>query len=167
MAIRIFVTGGTFDKEYNELNGTLFFKDTHINEMLKLGRARVPIEVRTLMMMDSIDMTDADRELIASNCLKTEESKIIITHGTDTMVETARVIAEKVKDKTIVLTGAMIPYKFGSSDGLFNLGSAIALVQTLPPGVYIAMNGRYFNWDNCQKNRDKGEFEEIKPKQKF
>ncbi|MEJ5245013.1 MAG: asparaginase domain-containing protein [Bacteroidota bacterium] len=167
MAIRIFVTGGTFDKEYNELNGTLFFKDTHINEMLKLGRARVPIEVRTLMMMDSIDMTDADRELIASNCLKTEENKIIITHGTDTMVETARVIAEKVKDKTIVLTGAMIPYKFGSSDGLFNLGSAIALVQTLPPGVYIAMNGRYFNWDNCQKNRDKGEFEEIKPKQKF
>lgn len=167
MAIRIFVTGGTFDKEYNELNGTLFFKDTHINEMLKLGRARVPIEVRTLMMMDSIDMTDSDRELIALNCLKTEENKIIITHGTDTMVETARVIADKVKDKTIVLTGAMIPYKFGSSDGLFNLGSAIAFVQTLPPGVYIAMNGRYFNWDNCQKNRDKGEFEEIKPKQKF
>ncbi|HOK14772.1 MAG TPA: asparaginase domain-containing protein, partial [Candidatus Kapabacteria bacterium] len=126
MAIRIFVTGGTFDKEYNELNGTLFFKDTHINEMLKLGRARVPIEVRTLMMMDSIDMTDADRELIALNCQKTEENKIIITHGTDTMVETARVIAQKVKDKTIVLTGAMIPYKFGSSDGLFNLGSAIA-----------------------------------------
>ncbi|HOM04445.1 MAG TPA: asparaginase domain-containing protein [Candidatus Kapabacteria bacterium] len=167
MAIRIFVTGGTFDKEYNELNGTLFFKDTHINEMLKLGRARVPIEVRTLMMMDSIDMTDADRELIALNCQKTEENKIIITHGTDTMVETARVIAQKVKDKTIVLTGAMIPYKFGSSDGLFNLGSAIAFVQTLPPGVYIAMNGRYFNWDNCQKNRDKGEFEEITPKQKF
>ncbi|HOQ49742.1 MAG TPA: asparaginase domain-containing protein [Candidatus Kapabacteria bacterium] len=165
--MRIFVTGGTFDKEYNELNGTLFFKDTHINEMLKLGRARVPIEVRTLMMMDSIDMTDADRELIALNCQKTEENKIIITHGTDTMVETARVIAQKVKDKTIVLTGAMIPYKFGSSDGLFNLGSAIAFVQTLPPGVYIAMNGRYFNWDNCQKNRDKGEFEEITPKQKF
>lgn len=167
MAIRIFVTGGTFDKEYNGFNGTLFFKDTHINEMLKLGRARVPIEVRTLMMMDSIDMTDADRELIALNCQKTEENKIIITHGTDTMVETARVIAQKVKDKTIVLTGAMIPYKFGSSDGLFNLGSAIAFVQTLPPGVYIAMNGRYFNWDNCQKNRDKGEFEEITPKQKF
>lgn len=167
MAIRIFVTGGTFDKEYNELNGTLFFKDTHLPEMLKLGRARVPIEIRTLMMMDSIDMTDADRELIAQNCLKADEDKIIITHGTDTMVETARVIASKVKDKTIVLTGAMIPYKFGSSDGLFNLGSAIAFVQTLPKGVYIAMNGRYFNWDNCVKNRDKGEFEEIKPTQKF
>jgi L-asparaginase len=167
MAIRIFVTGGTFDKEYNELNGTLYFKDTHLPEMLKLGRARVPIEIRTLMMMDSIDMTEADRELIAQNCLKAEEDKIIITHGTDTMVETARVIASKVKDKTIVLTGAMIPYKFGSSDGLFNLGSAIAFVQTLPKGVYIAMNGRYFNWDNCQKNRDKGEFEEIKPTQVF
>ncbi len=167
MAIRIFVTGGTFDKEYNELNGTLYFKDTHLPEMLKLGRARVPIEIRTLMMMDSIDMTEADRELIAQNCLKAEEDKIIITHGTDTMVETARVIASKVKDKTIVLTGAMIPYKFGSSDGLFNLGSAIAFVQTLPKGVYNAMNGRYFNWDNCQKNRDKGEFEEIKPTQVF
>ena len=167
MAIRIFVTGGTFDKEYNELNGTLYFKDTHLPEMLKLGRARVPIEIRTLMMMDSIDMTEADRELMAQNCLKAEEDKIIITHGTDTMVETARVIASKVKDKTIVLTGAMIPYKFGSSDGLFNLGSAIAFVQTLPKGVYIAMNGRYFNWDNCQKNRDKGEFEEIKPTQVF
>ena len=161
--IRIFVTGGTFDKEYNELNGSLFFKDTHLNEMLKLGRSKVKIEVRTLMMMDSIDMKDADRELIAQNCLKAEESKIIVTHGTDTMVETAKLIAKTVKDKTIVLTGAMIPYKFGSSDGLFNLGAAIAFAQTLPHGVYIAMNGRVFNWDNCRKNRTIGEFEEVNP----
>jgi len=164
MPIRIFVTGGTFDKEYNELNGTLFFKDTHIHEMLKLGRSKVPVEIRTLMMVDSIYMTDQDRELIAINCQKDEFDKIVITHGTDTMVETAKVIANRVKDKTIVLTGAMIPYKFGSSDGLFNLGAAIAFVQTLPKGVYIAMNGRYFNWDNCRKNTLIGEFEEIKPK---
>jgi L-asparaginase len=162
MAIRLFVTGGTFDKEYNELNGQLYFKDTHVNEMLKLGRSKAPIEIRTLMMIDSIDLTDADRELIALNCLKSEDEQIIITHGTDTMVDTARVIAEKVKNKTIVLTGAMIPYKFGSSDGLFNLGSAIAFVQTLPTGVYISMNGRVFTWDNCRKNKKIGEFEEIK-----
>jgi L-asparaginase len=161
MAIRIFITGGTFDKEYNELNGQLFFKDTHLNEMLKLGRSRVETEVRTLMMVDSIELSQQDRELIAMNCFKANEDKIIITHGTDTMVETAAVIAEKVKDKTIVLTGAMIPYKFGSSDGLFNLGAAIAFVQTLPVGVYISMNGRIFNWNNCRKNKVKGEFEEI------
>lgn len=161
MAIRIFVTGGTFDKEYNELNGTLYFKDTHLPEMLKLGRCRVPIEIRTLMMIDSIYMTDQDRELIAINCQKDELDKIIITHGTDTMVETAKVIAQKVQNKTIVLTGAMVPYKFGSSDGLFNLGAAIAFVQTLPHGVYIAMNGRVFSWDNCRKNTQIGEFEEI------
>lgn len=162
MAIRLFVTGGTFDKEYNELNGQLFFKDTHVNEMLKLGRAKAPIEIRTLMMIDSIDLTDEDREIIAQHCVKSEDDKIIITHGTDTMVETAAVIAQKVKDKTIVLTGAMIPYKFGSSDGLFNLGSAIAFVQTLPAGVYISMNGRIFTWDNCRKNKKIGEFEEIR-----
>jgi L-asparaginase len=162
MAIRIFVTGGTFDKEYNELNGQLFFKDTHLNEMLKLGRSKAPVDIRTLMMIDSIDLSDADRELIAQNCLKADEDRIIVTHGTDTMVETAEVIAKTVKDKTIVLTGAMIPYKFGSSDGLFNLGAAIAFVQTMPAGVYISMNGRIFNWDNCRKNKKIGEFEEIK-----
>ena len=162
MKIRIFVTGGTFDKEYNELDGSLFFKDTHLPEMLALGRSRVPVDMRTLMMIDSLDMTDTDRETIAQNCLKTAEEKIIITHGTDTMVETARVIAEKVKGKTIVIVGAMVPYKFGSSDGLFNLGSAFAFVQTLPAGVYIAMNGRYFKWDNVRKNKKIGEFEEIK-----
>lgn len=162
MSIRIFVTGGTFDKEYNEINGSLYFKDTHLNEMLKLGRCKAPIEIRTVMMMDSIEMTDDDRELIAMNCLKSEADKIIVTHGTDTMVETAAVIAKKNMGKTIVLTGAMIPYKFGSSDGLFNLGAAIAFVQILQPGVYIAMNGRYFTWDNCRKNKTIGEFEEIR-----
>lgn len=162
MVIKIFVTGGTFDKEYNELDGSLYFKDTHLHEMLALGRSRVPVDTHTLMMIDSLDMSDSDRETIAQNCLKTREEKIIITHGTDTMVETARVLAEKVKDKTIVIVGAMIPYKFGSSDGLFNLGSALAFVQTLPTGVYIAMNGRYFKWDNVRKNKQVGEFEEIK-----
>ncbi|KKU79965.1 MAG: Asparaginase/glutaminase [Candidatus Peregrinibacteria bacterium GW2011_GWA2_47_7] len=161
MKIKIFITGGTFDKEYNELDGSLFFKDTHLQEMLTLGRSRVPVDVRTLMMIDSLDMTESDRETIAQNCLKTDENRIVVTHGTDTMVETARVVARTVKDKTILFVGAMIPYKFGSSDGLFNLGSALALVQTLPAGVYIAMNGRYFMWNNCRKNKKTGEFEEL------
>ena len=161
MSIRIFITGGTFDKEYNELNGQLYFKDSHLPEMLELGRNLVPVEVRTLMMVDSLEMTATDRELITGHCVKSPEERIIITHGTDTMAETARLIADKVKDKTIVLTGAMIPYKFGSSDGLFNLGSAMAFVQTLPHGVYVAMNGRYFHANNVRKNKETGEFEEL------
>ena len=161
MAIRIFITGGTFDKEYNELNGELYFKDTHMPELLDMGRSKVRVQIRTLMMIDSLEMTDHDRELIAHQCNQCEENKIVITHGTDTMSETAKVVAEKVKDKTIVLTGAMIPIKFGSSDGLFNLGSALAFAQTLAPGVYVAMNGRYFHWDNVRKNKQTGMFEEI------
>lgn len=161
MAIRLFVTGGTFDKEYNELEGALYFKDTHIPEMLALGRCKLNVDIRTLMMVDSLEMTDADRHLIVEQCRKTKESKIIITHGTDTMEVTARVLGETIKNKTVMLTGAMIPYKFGSSDGLFNLGSALAFVQTLPAGVYIAMNGRCFHWDNVRKNRRTGQFEEI------
>lgn len=162
MAIRIFITGGTFDKEYNELNGELFFKDTHLPEMLELGRSRVDVDIRTLMMIDSLSMTEEDRELIARHCETADETQIIITHGTDTMADTAAVLAEKIKDKTVVITGAMIPYKFGSSDGLFNLGSAIAFVQTLPAGVYVAMNGKYFNWNNVRKNRQTGQFEELR-----
>lgn len=162
MAIKIFVTGGTFDKEYNELNGTLFFKDTHLSEMLSLGRSRIDVSVSTLMMIDSLDMTDTHRETIARHCATTAEDKIVITHGTDTMVETAHYLAGKINHKTIVLTGAMVPYKFGSSDGLFNLGSALAFVQTLPNGVYISMNGRYFTWDNVRKNKGAGEFEEVR-----
>jgi L-asparaginase len=160
MAIRIFVTGGTFDKEYNELNGQLFFKDTHIQEILKLGRSKLDLSIRTLMLVDSLEMSDTDRQLIVESCKGAEENKIIITHGTDTMTTTAKLLAEQIVGKTIVITGAMIPYKFGSSDGLFNLGSALAFAQTLPPGVYIAMNGRYFTWDNCRKNRQTGVFEE-------
>ena len=137
MAIRIFITGGTFDKEYNELNGQLYFKDTHIQELLKLGRNRVDVDIRTLMMIDSLEMTNDDRLLIARQCNSSEEDKIIITHGTDTMTQTAAILAAQITNKTIVLTGAMIPYKFGSSDGLFNLGSALAFVQALPVGVYV------------------------------
>ncbi len=162
--IQVFVTGGTFDKEYNYISGGLFFKDTHVPKMLERGRSTLEVDVRTLMLVDSLDMTDADRELIAHNCIHTGKKQIIITHGTDRMVETAGFLAaKKIKDKTIVLTGAMIPYAFGtSSDGFFNLGSALAFVQTLQPGVYIAMNGRYFDWDNVRKNTKTGYFEELK-----
>jgi len=162
MAIKIIVTGGTFDKEYNELNGELFFRKTHLFEMLNLGRCRVPYKVKILMMIDSLYMKNKDRLKILKECIKSKENNIVITHGTDTMVETAKVLGKKIKNKTIVLTGAMVPYKFGSSDGMFNLGSAISFCQTLPPGVYIAMNGRYFNWYNVRKNKNKGEFEELK-----
>jgi L-asparaginase len=162
MAIRIFITGGTFDKEYNELNGQLYFKDTHIMDLLEMGRNKMPVEVRTLMMIDSLEMTDEDRELIAHQCNQCDETQIVITHGTDTMSETAKLLAEKVKNKTIILTGAMIPIKFGSSDGLFNLGSSLAFAQTLSPGVYVVMNGRYFHWNNVRKNKETGMFEETK-----
>ncbi|RPI04705.1 MAG: asparaginase [Ignavibacteriae bacterium] len=162
MAIKIFITGGTFDKEYNELDGKLFFKDTHLPEMLRLGRCKVPVEVRALMLVDSLEMTDADRQIIVEQSRNCKEDRMVITHGTDTMEETARVLGQSNLQKTIVLTGAMIPYKFGSSDGLFNIGSALAFAQTLPPGVYVAMNGRYFTWDNVMKNKKTGEFEERK-----
>jgi L-asparaginase len=159
--IRIFVTGGTFDKTYDQISGRLVFGDTHLPEMLNLGRSRVEVSIRTLMMVDSLDMTDADRELIVRNCCQCEESRIVITHGTDTMVDTARALAAGVADKTIVLTGAMVPYAFGSSDGLFNLGSALSLAQTLPSGVYIAMNGQHFPWDRVRKNKSTGIFEAL------
>ncbi|MDB5232475.1 MAG: asparaginase [Chitinophagaceae bacterium] len=161
MNILILVTGGTFDKEYNELSGELFFKDTHVSEMLKLGRNLVTIETHTLMMIDSLNMTDEHRKLVSDYCRNAEQDHIIITHGTDTMSETADFLATAKLNKTIVLTGAMVPYKFGSSDGLFNLGSAMAFVQTLPKGVYIAMNGKYFNAGNVRKNKISGVFEEI------
>src|ERR671910_81997 len=157
--IRIFVTGGTFDKTYDEIRGGLSFADTHLPEMLRLGRSRVDVSVRTLMMIDSLDMSDEDRQLIVPHCAQCDHSRIVITHGTDTMVETAAALARGVSDKTIVLTGAMIPYAFGSSDGLFNLGSALSFAQVLPPGVYIAMNGQHFAWNKVRKNRDTGVFE--------
>jgi len=160
MSIKIIVTGGTFDKEYNELSGELFFRNTHLREMLALGRSRVSVNVKTLLMVDSLFMTVSHRRRILRECLDSKEHSIIITHGTDTMPETARLLGPKITNKTVILTGAMVPYKFGSSDGMFNLGSAISFSQTLPPGVYIAMNGRYFNWYNVRKNKTKGEFEE-------
>ena len=159
--VRVFVTGGTFDKEYNEIGGTLYFKDTHLRDMLKLGRNRLEVEIRTLMMVDSLDMDDDDRQVILSQCRKCPSKRIVITHGTDTMEVTARLLGQEITDKVIVLTGAMIPYAFGSSDGLFNLGSSLAFAQSLPNGVYIAMNGRVFSWDNVRKNRDAGVFEEL------
>lgn len=161
MPIRILVTGGTFDKDYNELTGQLFFKETHIAEMLRLGRSRVKVSIQTVMMVDSLEMSAADRALIVQNCVQANEKKIVITHGTDTMTDTAAAVAAAVADKTVVLTGAMIPYAFGSSDGLFNLGSALSFVQALPHGVYIAMNGKCFPWNRARKNRERGEFEEI------
>lgn len=162
MDIRIFVTGGTFDKEYNELRGELYFRDTHIKEILDLGRSRLSVQVKTLMMIDSLEMTGQDRKYILESCQYASEDKIVITHGTDTMEITAKVLGEAGLDKTIILTGAMIPYKFGSSDGLFNMGCALAYVQTLPKGVYVAMQGHYFPWDNVTKNRAGGFFENKK-----
>lgn len=161
MAIKIFTTGGTFDKEYDEINGKLFFKHTYVHEILKLGRCNVVTEVETLMMIDSLEMTEADRGLIVEQCKTCPETKIVVTHGTDTMEITAQKLGAAGLDKTIVLTGAMVPYKFGSSDGLFNLGSALAFVQALPPGVYVAMNGKYFTWDNVRKNKVTGVFEVL------
>jgi L-asparaginase len=158
--IRILVTGGTFDKEYDEIGGKLFFKDSHLPEMLALGRCKLDLEIRTLMMVDSLEMRQADRELIVEQCRAATENRIVITHGTDTMEITARELAGRVEGKTIVLTGAMVPYKFGSSDGLFNLGSALAFVQTLPPAVYVAMNGCYFQAERVHKNRQTGMFEQ-------
>jgi len=162
--IRILATGGTFDKEYNELTGELFFKNTHIGDMLRLGRSYLPVELETLMMIDSLEMTDADRDLILRRCLEVPEDRIVITHGTDTMEQTAAVLGPRVTGKTIVLTGAMVPYTFGSSDGMFNLGTALAFVQALGPGVYVAMNGRCFRWDSVRKNREIGVFESVLPR---
>jgi L-asparaginase len=160
--IQVFVTGGTFDKEYNYITGELYFKDTHLNEMFDRGRCTLKVDVKTLMMVDSLEMTSADREIVIHNCKLAKTDKIIITHGTDRIVQTAEAIASASIDKTIVLTGAMIPYAFGtSSDGFFNLGSALAFVQVLGKGVYIAMNGRFFEWDKVKKNTLTGYFEPL------
>jgi L-asparaginase len=158
--IQILITGGTFDKSYNHLKGDLYFKKTHIPEMLERSKSRLNVNVKTLMMIDSLEMTQKDIQLIINECINSKSKRIIITHGTDTMVRTATKIAKEVKGKTIVLTGAMIPYAFGSSsDGFFNLGSALSFVQVLKKGVYVAMNGQYFKHDNVKKNIEKGFFE--------
>ena len=162
MVIKVLVCGGTFDKEYDEIKERLVFRETYLPQMLKLGRCRLDLDIRTVMLIDSLEMTNADRKIILETCQKSKEDKIVITHGTSRMVETARFLAKSIKDKTIVLTGAMSPYAFGSSDGLFNLGCALAFVQALPHGVYIAMNGKYFTWDNVRKNKSTGMFETLK-----
>jgi L-asparaginase len=159
--IQIFVTGGTFDKEYNELSGELFFQNTHTADMLRLGRCHLDVDIETLMMIDSLQMTEAHRQLVQGRCAQSAARRIVITHGTDTMEQTAVVLGRSITSKTIVLTGAMVPYTFGSSDGLFNLGTALAFVQTLGPGVYVAMNGRCFPWHSVRKNRELGVFELI------
>ena len=162
MKTRILVTGGTFDKQYDELTGRLYFKDTHVREMLQRGRCRLDVGIETVMMIDSLDLEDRGRATIVERCRASEERAIVITHGTDTMVDTAQAIASAgLTGKTIVLTGAMVPYAFGSSDGLFNLGSALSFAQVLAPGVYVAMNGQYFEWDRVRKNRASGIFEGI------
>jgi L-asparaginase len=159
--IKIFATGGTFDKEFNEINGELFFKETNLYKLLDLGRSQLNVRIETLMMVDSLKMTKTEKNYIVNKCKEEKSDRIIITHGTDTMVDTAKIIAKHISDKTIILTGAMIPIKFGSSDGLFNLGSALSFIQVIDPGVYITMNGRYFKWDNVTKNKDRGIFERI------
>ena len=159
--IKIFITGGTFDKEYNEITGNLYFKNTHMYELLKLGRCKANVNIETLMMVDSLEMTVSERNYIIQKCQEEPIEQIVITHGTDTMIETAHQIANLIKNKTIVLTGAMIPFKFGSSDGLFNMGGAISYVQALPKGIYISMNGQIFDWRNVRKNKKLGIFEEL------
>ena len=160
--IQIFVTGGTFDKEYNYITGHLYFKDTHLHQMFERGRSTLDIDIKTLMMVDSMEMSDADREIIIYSCKNSQFDKILITHGTDTIVKTASQIAQHNIPKTIILTGAMIPYAFGnSSDGFFNLGAALAFSQTLTHGVFVAMNGRYYDWDKVKKNTKTGYFEAI------
>jgi len=160
--IQIFITGGTFDKSYNHISGDLFFEKTHIPEMLKRSKSRLNVEVKTLMMIDSLEMTESDINKIIKECKDSKSERIVITHGTDTMVNTAGKIAKKINDKTIVLTGAMIPYAFGSSsDGFFNLGSALSFVQTLEKGIYIAMNGQYFKYNNVIKDKEKGYFKSL------
>ena len=159
--IQILITGGTFEKSYNHINGELFFKKTHLPEMLDRSKCRLKVKVKTLMMIDSLQMTKKDIESIINECEKCKSERIVITHGTDTMTDTARELGLKKLNKTIVLTGAMIPYKFGTSDGLFNIASALAYVQTLTKGVYVAMNGRVFTYDKVIKNKDTGIFEEI------
>ena len=160
--IQVFVTGGTFDKEYNYITGELYFKDTHLSEMFDLGRCTVEIDIKTLMMVDSLEMTEADREIMSHNCRRAATDKILITHGTDGIVETAGFLANaNISGKTIVLTGALNPARFQNSDAVFNIGCAIGAVQVLPPGVYIAMSGRVWDPAKVRKNRDANRFEPV------
>ncbi len=158
--IRVIVTGGTFDKHYDELRGELTFKESHLPEILRLTRVTVPVEIELNQLIDSLQMQDENRRSVLDACSRAPESRIVVTHGTDTMAETAAILGPARLAKTVVLTGAMIPYKVQGSDALFNFGTAFSAVQLLPHGVYIVMNGRVFDWDRVRKNREKGVFEE-------
>ena len=159
--IKIITTGGTFDKRYDEINGELTFKGSQLNRIVKQSRINVPVDIESILAVDSLVMTDEQREHVVETSLLCAEDKVIIIHGTDTIVKTALILKEKVKDKTIVLTGAMIPYSLENSDALFNLGCAISAVQLLPPGVYVTMGGNIFPADNVVKNRAIGVFEKL------
>jgi L-asparaginase len=159
MKLKIFATGGTFDKIYNESDGNLIFKETHLNHMLIDAKSKIDVEIETIMLIDSLYMKDHHRQEILDKCKSSNEERIVITHGTDTMIETAKLLGKEIKDKTIVLTGSMIPYSFVKSDAHFNLGCAIAFAQTLPKGVYITMHGKIFSYDNVRKNKELHEFE--------
>ena len=159
MSMTLLLTGGTIDKHYHELTGELSFKDTHIEAMLQQARCQLDLSVQPVLLKDSLEMNDADRQKVLAACQSCSDQQIVITHGTDTMVETARVLAQSIQTKTIVLFGAMIPYTLKNSDSLFNFGTAIAAVQCLEAGVYISMNGQLFTWDQVRKNRKLGQFE--------
>jgi len=161
MSLRIIATGGTFDKHYNELNGTLGFAESHLPAVIARTRMTIPVALEILPLLDSLDMQDADRQRVLTSCQNAAEKAIVIVHGTDTMKETAAVLGTVALGKTIVFTGAMIPYSIANSDALFNLGFATAAAQTLPAGVYVAMNGQVFAWDNVTKNRAAGVFQPL------
>ncbi|QNA87427.1 asparaginase [Massilia sp. Dwa41.01b] len=161
MTLRLIATGGTFDKHYNELNGVLGFADSHMPAVLQRARMTIPVALEVLPLLDSLDMQDADRERVLAACQAATEKAIVIVHGTDTMPQTAAVLGAASLGKTIVLTGAMIPYEIANSDALFNLGFACGVAQTLPPGVYVGMNGQVFTWDNVTKNRAAGVFQPL------
>ncbi len=161
MKIKLITTGGTIDCENIDENNKYSFDESYVPKMLKQSKCTLDIEIKFLMSKDSLLMNEEDREKILDECKKSKEDKIIITHGTDTMVETAKVLGKNIKNKTIVLLGAMIPYNQKDSDSLFNLGLAVSAVQTLPYGVYITMNGKIFDFDKVKKNKELGQFENI------
>ncbi|HHC75106.1 MAG TPA: asparaginase, partial [Thiothrix sp.] len=168
MPIHVLLTGGTIDKHYHECNGELSFSETHLPTMLAQARCTLDLHMDTLMLKDSLAMQDSDRQTILNACQQSPHKMIVITHGTDTMVDSAQVLGQALQqqtlqDKTIVLLGAMIPYELKQSDSLFNLGSALTAAQCLTQGVYICMNGQVFSWDNVMKNRGKGVFCEQNP----
>ena len=161
MKIRLFITGGTIDKVYNQSNGELEFDQTHFPEILSRARVEVDLLIEEILLIDSLDMVDTDRELILEKCVECDERFILITHGTDTMCETARLLGENSIDKTIVLFGSMVPYSVSDSDAFFNFGYALGSLQLLKAGVYIAMNGRILPWNDVEKNRSLGIFETL------